>query len=97
MTETAAYVPCRCGCQPLVLTGCGCKVCLLGEIPCHQSLTEILDATGAAEPHYCPKCNSIVLVTSVKRGELWIHVCKRKNHRWWTETKIWSGPKRGDP
>lgn len=23
----STYSPCRCGCQPLVLTGCGCKEC----------------------------------------------------------------------
>ena len=31
MASAPAYTPCRCGCQPLVLTGCGCPECGTGR------------------------------------------------------------------
>ncbi len=91
MTRTT-YEPCRCGCQPLVLTGCGCPVCLTGKRPVsrHRSLREVLGAAGidTADPKYCPKCNNIVLVTSEDKTGYWYHMCKKKGHAWVTDGPI---------
>lgn len=38
------YVPCRCGCQPMVLTGCGCPECRPGSGISHTNQREIRQA-----------------------------------------------------
>lgn len=87
------YSPCRCGCQPIILTGCGCQECRTGVVEerghHHATLREILDEAGVfpAEPHYCLQCNNTVLTDSVYGEREWLHTC-RKGHVWSTVFRL---------
>ena len=95
MGDQIPFSPCRCeACRdfPVKVPGrCPCAECQPGPgIQPKPGLREILGEAGidVAEPHYCLKCNNIVLVISVRRGDHWVHICKPKSHGWRTETKI---------
>jgi hypothetical protein len=95
MGKQIQFSPCRCpACRDFKVKlpdRCPCRECQPGPgIPPKPGLREILAEAGitAAEPHYCVRCNNVVLVTSVQRGDHWVHVCKTHGHGWRTEKPL---------
>lgn len=95
MGDQIPFSPCKCSaCRDFPVkdkTRCPCLECQPGPgLPPRAGLREILGAAGmdVAEPKYCDRCNNIVLVVSIRRGDHWVHICRPHSHGWRTESPI---------